>query len=1126
MLATAAPVDPYAPPFPNNETVNLPQWAKEELRELNSQLRAILAPADYLEILKGEAQLINDNIYEYDLVTFQNEELDPSLKDISKLKAKLEHILQNPDDEIVFARPHFLHPKQDGVFFREDLRYANADLYWEDDLYVVGRSDNLIHFTSATCDFWNSRTCKKDASFAIPTTYYLHGGGDGAPLIRLQGTPAYYARAPHWRESHSKNWAGCKNVDFIILPQDLIFSSAYKEPFSFDPENRVGDLWNKYGSSEEAEKSTAALAEIGLKVPEATDLDACPPWIFSTDDTSLYCKATHKRTWRLDLENLKFTFGANIATQSKDTEIKSNIDKAVSSYSGYYHVHSLGYLRMPWETSNHTDYCDGVAAFTVKDGRGYALGIYSPGQGVKLFPQLKGLAPDHVARQMLPPHQVGSTIMEFPNVDSGALEKHPVIDETVIQKSSKIPTLQITQQEDGKIYIFASAVMLSGGTESWLFEMSADGSQFYVRHHHQFRNSRLNALFMPKMQYIFLPNGENSYLVKKLLPDGNEEDVGELFVNAYQGYALVLPDGRYAGSPGCEAFLGLGDGNQSVGMEALAPWRNRPAEVLDVLGGSNDDIAALRQTTRRWLTKQGFNPDAMPKEPTLDDFAHVNVTLPPLHTETTRLELDVELIPAARRAVSALEVRVNGVKIPQSWDADLLVPAGQRRNLTVQVPLGTGQNWIELKPIDTMGVTGSISDFRTICKGEYQPELYVVALGVSDYADDSLDLQYAAKDAQDMSAAFEQYSPYRVRKLTLTNEQVTPEALKLVSGFLSGATVNDTVVLYVAGHGMLDENLAYYYAPVNFNSEQVRETGISMEDLRSCLKSTAARKRLLLLDTCHSGAMGEADIEKLALSGITLPPGVRAIQNRGMKVQKAASALSNEAQTRRYVEEMFSSAAAEDGISVLAASAGAEFAMESDEWQNGIFTTVLLKALKTPVSVDLNKDFKVSLEELLIHVLSQVSEMSGGLQIPSMQMEESVRFDAIWDAPASAPEAMEKWVDFFKTESPNNSLSYMYETYEDTVTFLKTGKTINLQDLISQQYNYIGRWVDRKFDVVDYKITGNIIEIRSRYTCTNTKGKTVRGYSKTTYRISENGRIEGIADDSSSKTMPNFSAAD
>lgn len=80
---------------------------------------------------------------------------------------------------------------------------------------------------------------------------------------------------------------------------------------------------------------------------------------------------------------------------------------------------------------------------------------------------------------------------------------------------------------------------------------------------------------------------------------------------------------------------------------------------------------------------------------------------------------------------------------------------------------------------------------------------------------------------------------------------------------------------------------------------------------------------------------------------------------------------------------------------------------------------------------------------------------------------------------------------------------------------------MNIYDLVQAQYKYVNRWVNRRFDVIDYKIIGNFIEIRSQYHCVNTKGKTAQGFCKTTFRIN-NGRIDGFADDSSSSQLPEY----
>ena len=154
-----------------------------------------------------------------------------------------------------------------------------------------------------------------------------------------------------------------------------------------------------------------------------------------------------------------------------------------------------------------------------------------------------------------------------------------------------------------------------------------------------------------------------------------------------------------------------------------------------------------------------------------------------------------------------------------------------------------------------------------------------------------------------------------------------------------------------------------------------------MDDLLVCIQSSKARKKLLLLDTCHSGMLGEAGEEKLAMSGVQLPHGVRAIQHRGMKIKKAIGAL-NTKQKKRYIEDLFSRGDVQRGINIIAGAAGAEYALESGAWKNGVFTATLIQALQDP-NVDANKDGKLTVEELQNYVTSKVAEQTNGEQKPS-----------------------------------------------------------------------------------------------------------------------------------------------
>ena len=487
------------------------------------------------------------------------------------------------------------------------------------------------------------------------------------------------------------------------------------------------------------------------------------------------------------------------------------------------------------------------------------------------------------------------------------------------------------------------------------------------------------AFYVKDMQLLAQPVSALKYELLRLNDSWETEPVADMYLNRHGEYAIVLPNGHYAGSPGCERMLELAEGDRVLGAEALAPWRNRPAEVLEYLGGNADDVEALRATTERWLRRMGYSSELMPAEPKIREFPVAEVAYPPLNTQIDSTEFEVSLY-AAGKAITTLEVYADGTRIPQEWDDSLLVPAGKHQTVTVRIPLSVGQNWIELKAVDSTGIAGDVSRFRTIYRGTEASELYVVTLGVSDYKDDSLDLQYAAKDAEDIATQFSTTEAHKVHTLSLTNKQVTKGgALKKVKNFLATSKAHDRVVFYIAGHGMLDNKLDYYYAPYGFDAERVAKTGISLDALVNCLNQAPARRRMLLLDTCHAGMLGEEEAEKLALAGVELPAGVRAVNKRGMKV-KRTKVLNNAAQKKRYMEDMFSTGNLYRGVHIIAASSAAEYAFESGEWKNGIFATAIMQTLRHMKEADEYTDAKLSSAELSNSIISRVDRLTSGAQ--------------------------------------------------------------------------------------------------------------------------------------------------
>lgn len=531
------------------------------------------------------------------------------------------------------------------------------------------------------------------------------------------------------------------------------------------------------------------------------------------------------------------------------------------------------------------------------------------------------------------------------------------------------------------------AYWLAVGDNGWSFSViSVESNEVHeIAHGTSIWQKGQVPLWLPERRWFCIPLNENMWQIYHF-------DIQKLTLNKlcsvcmHRGdeFAVMLPDGRYAGTPGCERFLYTMSGNKRVDMTVLAPWRNRPADVLEALGGDADDIAVLRRTTERWLRKLGYDPADMPTEPQAEELPAVLVARPALRTYKTVETLPIK-VRAAGTAVTRVDVRLDGVAIPQSWSDTLYIAPGTELTLQAELPLVSGQNWVDVTPVDTAGLQGNTERFRIISTApQPAPKMYVVAMGVSKYQDSSLNLQYAAKDAGDIAAAFRRYYDGKTEIMLLQDAEVDGvEMLKKLKEFLAKAQPQDHVVMYCAGHGMLDDKLEYHYAPHTFNADNIAASGIAMDTLLDILESTPARNRLLLLDTCHSGTMGEEGEEKMALAMGKLPQGVRAIQHRGMKVTKADSSLNN-AQKKRYIEELFATGTTRRGINVLAGAAGAEFALESGEWKNGVFTAAVIEALSGAALADNNKDGQVDVAELYESVKASVSERSGGAQQPTM----------------------------------------------------------------------------------------------------------------------------------------------
>ncbi len=120
-----------------------------------------------------------------------------------------------------------------------------------------------------------------------------------------------------------------------------------------------------------------------------------------------------------------------------------------------------------------------------------------------------------------------------------------------------------------------------------------------------------------------------------------------------------------------------------------------------------------------------------------------------------------------------------------------------------------------------------------------KPKLYVLAVGVGDYADDRLDLAFAAKDARDFAATIRAQAGGLYRevevKLLIDGNATRDEVVDGFDWLERETTARDVAMLFLAGHGVDDRNGYYYFLPHNADRERLKRTGVDYSDIQNTL---------------------------------------------------------------------------------------------------------------------------------------------------------------------------------------------------------------------------------------------------------------------------------------------------
>jgi len=421
---------------------------------------------------------------------------------------------------------------------------------------------------------------------------------------------------------------------------------------------------------------------------------------------------------------------------------------------------------------------------------------------------------------------------------------------------------------------------------------------------------------------------------------------------------------------------------------------NRPDIILDRLGYADPElINAYHQAYLKRLKKMGFTEDMLKDDLNLPQINIENYESIPLISNDDSIKLNIKL-EDKNHPLDRINIWINDVAIFGTNGISLRPKNVQNYQTSLNIPLAFGKNNIQISALNQAGVESYKETIEIECAtGKKQPDLYLITIGISDYKDSRYNLTYASKDAIDMTTTFQKNKFYmNVFSKTLTDSQVVLENLSQLKSFLAPADINDQVIIFVAGHGVLDANFDYYFASYDMNFQNPSARGIPYEMIESLLDGIKPLKKLLFMDTCHSGEVDKDEIQVSENS--TESENDIVFRNVGVAVENKENQLGLQ-NTSELMKSLFTDLRKGTGATVISSAGGVEFAMESDTWQNGLFTYCLIDGLINK-KADLNNDKMIMVSELQTYIQVEVNKLSNGKQTPTSRIENNEMDYRVW----------------------------------------------------------------------------------------------------------------------------------
>lgn len=417
----------------------------------------------------------------------------------------------------------------------------------------------------------------------------------------------------------------------------------------------------------------------------------------------------------------------------------------------------------------------------------------------------------------------------------------------------------------------------------------------------------------------------------------NQKELGKLIT--FEGsdeWVFITPDGRFDASPGALQSMYYTKGKNVLPLDALYEQYYTPKLISRLLAGEQfDPVPDIGNIKVRPSAKMSYaaatrNLDVEDDVPTYQNttgVAEITVTAvaPDDAIDEIRLFQNGKAVTlSTRNLIVADDNTVNTAT--KKYTVDLLPGENTFRAVAlntqrteskpdeIAVIYNAGNSSNEQKPVINN------TDGAPVASVDKSATMYLIVVGINQYQNKTMSLNYALADAsafkeeveKDAKTIISNVQTYFVKDND-ANKYAIENAFAEVK---KNAKANDVFVFYYAGHGVIGKDKEFYLVPTDVSDlknvqSELEQKGIAAKLLQQYAIDIKAQKQLFILDACQSAGAFEA-------------------------------MLSNDATQQKSIAVV----ARSTGTHWIAASGAQQYANEFSSLGHGVFTYVLLDALK------------------------------------------------------------------------------------------------------------------------------------------------------------------------------------